>query len=403
MLAIIGIFVLLYPIVMSTLWIVGSLFNKFNTFLLKQPQTDDIHYPHLSILLPCFNEAATIEQTVKSIAEIDYPDFELVMIDDCSTDDTLLKMMDLQEKYTHFPIHIIKKKQNGGKARGLNDAIQTVDSEFLLVMDSDSSVERQAVKRLVQHLMRHPKAGAVTGAPIIRNRTSLLGKLQTLEYVGIIGNIKQAQNFYLSKIMTISGVLVCYRKKALQDIHYFNPSAMTEDIDATWRLYTKNWDVAYEPDAHCYILAPETTRGLLKQRTRWALGGLEVFLNYIKRLHYLGTPERFLMLEMTLSNSWAIGMAVCMVISSVKVLTLGHFDLSGTVLSFYMIVSLFQFMIGYSNDRSYAYLTLADKCLSPIYIFIYWIVNMITALAAMIKMLTHQTGDGKWASSDRGL
>lgn len=103
MLAIIGIFVLLYPIVMSTLWIVGSLFNKFNTFLLKQPQTDDIHYPHLSILLPCFNEAATIEQTVKSIAEIDYPDFELVMIDDCSTDDTLLKMMDLQEKYTHFP------------------------------------------------------------------------------------------------------------------------------------------------------------------------------------------------------------------------------------------------------------------------------------------------------------
>lgn len=399
----IGDFVLLYPIIMSTIWIVGSLFNKLNTFLVEKQETVS-HYPKISILLPCFNEANTIEQTVQSIMNIDYPNFELVMIDDCSQDETLTKMIQLKQRFEEKNnIIIIQQEENGGKARGLNRALKMIDSEYCVVMDSDSSVERKAVTQLMNVMLKHPEVGAVTGAPIICNRTSLLGKLQTLEYVGIIGNIKQAQNFYLNHIMTISGVLVCYRVAAVKSINYFNPSAMTEDIDATWRLYMKQWKVAYEPTAHCYILAPETIKGLLKQRTRWAVGGLEVFLNYAKQFRVLSTSERFLIFEMLLSNLWSIGMLLCIISAIVRGIVEHTFAFSGIVLGFYMIIGLIQFSIGYINDHDYAYLTWQDKWLSPIYIFIYWMVNMITALIAMGKLLFNNNGDGKWESSDRGL
>ena len=399
----IGDFVLLYPIVMSTIWIVGSLFNKLNTFLVEK-QERMFYYPKISILLPCFNEVETIEQTVQSIMELDYPKFELVMIDDCSQDETLTKMIQLKQRFEgEHDISIIHQEENGGKARGLNRALMMIDSDYCVVMDSDSSVEKSAVTRLMHVLLNHPEVGAVTGAPIIRNRTSLLGKLQTLEYVGIIGNIKQAQNFYLNHIMTISGVLVCYRVDALKSIHYFNPSAMTEDIDATWRLYTKQWKVAYEPTAHCYILAPETIKGLLRQRTRWAVGGLEVFLKYGKKFRQMATSERFLIGEMFFSNLWSIGMLLCIVSSIVRGMIDHSFAFSGIVLGFYMIIGLIQFSIGYINDHDYAYLTWQDKWLSPIYIFIYWMVNMITALIAMGQLLLNKNGDGKWESSDRGL
>ena len=401
LLNIVGSFVVFYPIVMSLLWMLGSLFHRILVLLcsVKLPNEQ----PKVSILLPCFNEEQTIEATVDGLLKLKYKHYELVMINDKSTDNTLDKMHEIVDKYPNREIKILDMPENGGKARGLNAALKTVDTDYVMVVDSDSYVASDALEHLMAMLLSDESYGAVTGAPIIQNRTTLLGKLQTLEYIGIIGNIKRAQSLYFNHVMTISGVLVCYRVSALRDINYFNPKAMTEDIDATWRLYMQKYNVGYQPQARCYILAPESIKGLFRQRTRWAVGGLEVLTTYIKKFKQCAWAERFLLIEMIFSNFWAISMMFSMSLYVLNYLTTGHLPMHGVIMFISLLIGIAQFYIGYIGERKAAELNVADRMLVPVYLFMYWLMNLFTALAAMWSVLTKQSGDGKWESSDRGL
>ena len=398
---ILGSFVVFYPIIMSLLWMIGSLFHR--VWLLLSPVPELTETPKVSILLPCFNEEQTIEATVKGLLDLQYPNYELMMINDKSTDNTLQKMEQIVQAYPEREIKILDMPQNGGKARGLNAALKEIDSDYIMVVDSDSYVAPDALTKLMAMLVSESDYGAVTGAPVIQNRTTLLGKLQTLEYIGIIGNIKRAQTLFFNRIMTISGVLVCYKVSALKEINYFDPSAMTEDIDATWRLYMQGYRVGYQPAARCYILAPESVRGLFRQRTRWAVGGLEVLTKYIRRFSECATSERILLIEMIFSDTWAICMMTSLILYVVNYLTTGHLPMHGVVMFFSMVIGLCQFYIGYIGEREATHITTADRLLAPAYLFLYWLMNLCTALAAMWKVVTKQSGDGKWDSSDRGL
>lgn len=398
---IIGTFVVFYPIVMSLFWMLGSLFHRIMQLL--DPLDELKEQPKVSILLPCFNEEATIEATVEGLLELTYANYELVMINDKSTDGTLQKMKQIVSKYPNYQIKILDMPENGGKARGLNAALKMIDSDYIMVVDSDSYVAPNALEKLMAMLLSSEKYGAVTGAPVIQNRTTLLGKLQTLEYIGIIGNIKRAQTLFFNRIMTISGVLVVYRVKALRKINYFDPSAMTEDIDATWRLYMKKYLVGYQPEARCYILAPESVKGLFKQRTRWAVGGLEVLTKYIRKFLKCAWPERILLIEMILSDTWAICMMLSLIVYVINFILTGHTPMHGVVMLFSMIIGVTQFYIGYIGEKDATQITWADRSLVPVYLFIYWLMNLVTALSAMWKVATKQSGDGKWSSSDRGL
>lgn len=400
MLELIGTFVAIYPMFMSLIWILGSVMKKKYSVCENEELSE---YPRISILLPCYNEEKTIEDTVNGLLDLDYDDYEIVMINDKSTDNTLEIMKKIVSNHSDKSIRYIDMPKNGGKARGLNYALKTIESEYVMVVDSDSYVERNAVKKMMNKLLSNKKNAAVTGAPIIRNRTSVLGKLQTLEYVGIIGNIKKAQSFFFNKIMTISGVLVIYRKEALKDIDGFDPSAMTEDINATWRLYSKGWNVAYQPNAHCYILAPESIKGLIKQRRRWAVGGLEVLINFFHRIFTGSIGERFLIMEMIFGYMWAIGLIVSTLNFIITVSISTCYPVNGMILFIYMVIGIIQFEIGCFEDGEYGDFSFSDKLLIPLYIFMYWLVNLITSLQALYSVYFSKSGDGKWESSDRGL
>jgi biofilm PGA synthesis N-glycosyltransferase PgaC len=101
---------------------------------------------------------------------------------------------------------------------------------------------------LVSHLIDSSRVGAVTGNPRIRNRSTLLGKLQVGEFSSIIGLIKRAQRVY-GRIFTVSGVIAAFRKSALHDVGYWNTDMVTEDIDISWRLQMRHWEIRYEPNA----------------------------------------------------------------------------------------------------------------------------------------------------------
>ena len=106
----------------------------------------------------------------------------------------------------------------------------------------------------------------------------MLGLLQVGEFSSIIGLIKRAQTVY-GGLFTVSGVMCAFRKRALHEAGWWSPETVTDDVDVSWRIQLAGWRLVYEPKAICWILMPETLRGLWRQRLRWSVGGTQAILD----------------------------------------------------------------------------------------------------------------------------
>ena len=227
-------FVFWYPAIMSTVWIVGALLFLERIELKKPlPLTKT---PMVSILIACHNESSTIEHTLENLKDLDYPNYEIIAIDDGSTDNTFEVLTQLLDKYSH--LRIVKMKHNSGKANALYHGLLVSKGEVLVGVDADSYLEKDALLYMVPHFTNTnsgERVGAVTGNPRVRNRSSLLSKIQLCEYASIISLTKRTQRI-LGKVMTVSGVCVAYRKRALLDCHLWDRDLLTEDVAITWKL-----------------------------------------------------------------------------------------------------------------------------------------------------------------------
>jgi len=261
-----------YPIFMSLIWIIGSWLSSFhfNHEKFNEPNTNE----KVTILMSIFNEENNIVETLSSFTQLTYANCDVVIVDDKSTDNSVNLVKNWLNKHESTPVRLIELSKNLGKAAALNQAIKQINSPYILVTDADAILAHDVIENLLKQ-MTDETVAAVTGKPVVRNRTTLLAKLQTLEYVGIIDRIKRAQDFLYGGIMTVAGVVVLYRREALMSVAGFDSTAITEDIDITWRLRKKNWRIRYTPHALVYILAPETIHGYIKQRVRWSVGGTQ--------------------------------------------------------------------------------------------------------------------------------
>jgi biofilm PGA synthesis N-glycosyltransferase PgaC len=255
----------LYPIAMSWLWISLSLF-----FVRRQEHTPmqfEEPCPLVSILVPCYAEEATIKNTIEAILALDYPNFEVIIVNDNSPDRTAAEA----RRFLHdVRVRLVNKTVNEGKAMGLNDALPVCSGEIILIIDSDIVVSPQLLRCIVPHF-RAPRVAAVTGNPRVRNRESLLQHLQAIEFSSIVSMQRRAQRV-LGRILTVSGAVFAVRRTALLDVGGFSPHMATEDMDLTWRLQMQFWDIRYEPRAVVWMQVPPNIRELWKQRKRWAQG-----------------------------------------------------------------------------------------------------------------------------------
>ena len=399
-------FVIGYPIFVSVIWITGSLF--FGLFRRHQRLRRDhlvaATAPFVSILVPAHNEVATLESAVHSLANLDYPHYEVVLIDDCSTDETLAMMYQLKQQWaSRLALNIVALPVNQGKANALNQGFKVAQGDYLVAIDADSLLAPDAVAQLITTLQENPNYGAVTGKPVVRNRTSLLGRLQLLEYVAVIDLIKKAQSYLTGSITTVSGVLVAFRREALTAVGGWNPAVMTEDIDITWRMYRHHWQVAYEPQAICWILVPERFHGLLKQRQRWARGGLEVLLTNWRGLFSAPLGQRWLLLESVVSNVWAVLTAFGMLVYVFQLAFLHSLSLDGNLLVLMFALNGIQFTLGFLASQGTAQLAGPELLLVPIYVLYYWLINLASCLMAIGSYLVNPQRSGTWRSPDRGL
>jgi biofilm PGA synthesis N-glycosyltransferase PgaC len=284
------------------------------------------------------------------------------------------------------------------------------NSEYLVCIDADALLDENAINWMLPHLQNSPRVGAVTGNPRIRNRSTLLGKIQVGEFSSIVGLIKRAQRIY-GRVFTVSGVVTAFRKAALQRIDYWHSDTVTDDIDVSWRLQIDHWDIRYEPNALCWILMPETYSGLWQQRLRWAMGGVETALRYFRPL--LSWRKRrmwMVLLEFLTSTLWSYILAVIILLW-----LLGKFMVlpeqlnvpslipgwNGVVLA---ITCLLQFLVSLLIDSRYEKGLPRHFFWMVWYPLAYWLINTLTLVVAVPKAIIQHSGKrGTWDSPDRGL
>jgi biofilm PGA synthesis N-glycosyltransferase PgaC len=365
-------------------------------------------YPPVSYLVPCHNEAPNVAETIRSLLNQRYPHFEIIAVNDASTDETgevleSLAAEDSRVRVIHFDV-------NQGKAMGLRVATLAANHEILVGLDGDALLDPHATAWLVRHFINGPRVGAVTGNPRVRNRTTLIGRIQVGEFSSIIGLIKRAQRIY-GRIFTVSGVVAAFRKAAVHQAGYWSEDVVTEDIDISWRLQLNHWDIRYEPNAVCWILMPETLKGLWHQRLRWAQGGIEVLRKHFRSLFRWRSRRMWIVAaELTVSTFWAYTMALIFVLwVAGQLLNLpapyGTADIppgwSGIILG---TVCLLQFGISIAVDSRY------EKRLGRVYYWliwypmIYWVIQVVTSVFAVPRAFSRKPGArGIWTSPDRGI
>ncbi|MCM5571526.1 poly-beta-1,6-N-acetyl-D-glucosamine synthase [Burkholderiaceae bacterium FT117] len=403
-------FAFYYPLFMAWLWMAGALFYWFHYERRggkphEPPPLDE--FPSVAVVVPCFNEEAHADETIGWLMKSRYPNLEVIAVDDGSTDDTGAVLERLAARYPS--LRVVRLLRNQGKAAALNTAATMTHAEILVCIDGDALLDPWAIHWMVWHF-RWPRVGAVTGNPRVRTRSTLLGRLQIGEFSSTIGLIKRAQRTY-GRVFTVSGVVAAFRRSALHDVGYWSTDMLTEDVDISWKLQARHWDVRFEPNALCWILMPETLRGLWKQRLRWAAGGMQVLKKNLLPMRAWRQRRMWpVFLEYLLSAFWAYTMLGLFLAWTLRVVFGIPTPIEGASLIprwpgvVIGTTCLLQIGIGMLLDHR------IEKGLFRYYFWMiwyplaFWLLSALTTVVGVPKALFRTTGKrARWKSPDRGL
>jgi cellulose synthase/poly-beta-1,6-N-acetylglucosamine synthase-like glycosyltransferase/peptidoglycan/xylan/chitin deacetylase (PgdA/CDA1 family) len=224
--------------------------------------------PPVSVLVPAYNEAVGIERAVRSLAASDYPDLEVVVIDDGSTDGT----GDVVERLGLPGVRLVRQA-NGGKASALRAGTSAASHDVLVMLDGDTVFEADTIRLLVQPL-RDPSVGAVSGNTKVGNRRGLLGRWQHLEYVSGFNLDRRLQDL-LGCITTVPGAAGAFRRQALEAAGGLSSETLAEDTDITMGVLRAGYRVVHEERARAWTEAPSSVNDLWRQRYRWSYGTMQ--------------------------------------------------------------------------------------------------------------------------------
>src|SRR5690349_11302110 len=223
----------------------------------------------VSVVVPAYNEERTIRVAVETLLESDYPDLEVIVVDDGSQDETSQRLQDLHDGGR---IRLIRQ-QNAGKARALNTGIGAARGEVVLYTDADSLFLRDTVSKMVRWFA-DPSVDAVCGNDMpLRARTGLQKLLAITTHIGT-GYVRRALSF-IGCLPIISGNLGAIRRRVLEEIGGFLP-LWGEDLEITWRLHARKKRIVFDPEPAVLADCPATFGALWKQRVRWMRSYLKV-------------------------------------------------------------------------------------------------------------------------------
>ena len=242
------------------------------------PVINEDYKPFISVMIPAHNEESVISNTVENILNIDYPNLEVIVIDDRSTDNTASVIKELADKHENVVAMVRSADAFPGKSAVLNDAFEVAHGDAILVFDADATVEPDFIKKLLPKL-EPADVGAVQARKIIRNKdVNCLTRCQNNEYT--MDTQLQVGRDAIKGAVELRGNGELIKRAALEDIGGWNNETITDDLDMSTRLHIKGWDVRFCPEACVYEEGIIYLLPLFRQRRRWLEGTIRRYLEY---------------------------------------------------------------------------------------------------------------------------
>lgn len=232
--------------------------------------------PLVSIIVPAYNEQATITATIRSLKRVTYPRVEFIIISDGSTDKTAERALKAIGGDLRF--RFIDRKENRNKANTLNEGISLAKGSLIGCMDADATIEPGIIEKVVPRFT-HERIGAVTVTVRLKRPQRFLHRIVELEFmIGLSLFLKVLS--YFNCVFVTPGPFSIYRKKVLRQIGGFDATNVTEDLEIAYRIHRAGYRIDNTMDAVVTTNAPEGFRGLYIQRRRWYGGALQTLLKH---------------------------------------------------------------------------------------------------------------------------
>jgi biofilm PGA synthesis N-glycosyltransferase PgaC len=303
-------FLAIFPVLIAALSV-----NSSRMFLLKRRrmETEGLNphqielerakekWPLASVLIPARDEEKSIENTVRAAARLDWPNLEIIVIDDGSIDGTSEILTKLKNE---IELIVITHNSPQGKSVSLNDGLRVARSEIVLILDADGIPAKNVLVRMVPHFYLKEDVLAIAGNPRISNIPNWLSIMQAIEFSSTISTLRRGQSAW-GRINTISGIMALLRRDKIIELGGFSSEQPTEDIELTWRIHREGFRCIYEPAAQVAMKVPLTLKDWFRQRKRWGSGLIRVLQSHgfqiIKKWEWPSFP---LLIEATLAIIW---------------------------------------------------------------------------------------------------
>ncbi|MCM3870428.1 MAG: glycosyltransferase [Pyrinomonadaceae bacterium] len=228
------------------------------------------YQPFVSVIVPAYNEELVIAKTIESLLASTYPAFEIIVVDDGSSDRTIEVVVDRFAGENRVRLFT---KQNGGKAEALNFGIRHACGEIIVALDADTLFTPDTIAALA-HRFHDLSVAAVAGNAKVGNRINLLTRLQALEYI-TSQNMDRRAFASLNCITVVPGAVGAWRRDLVERAGGFSSDTLAEDQDLTLKIRRLGYQVSYEENAIAWTEAPASLKALAKQRFRWSYGSLQ--------------------------------------------------------------------------------------------------------------------------------
>jgi cellulose synthase/poly-beta-1,6-N-acetylglucosamine synthase-like glycosyltransferase len=236
----------------------------------ERTQAGRDYTPFVSILVPAYNEGKVITSTIRSLLSSTYDNYEILVVDDGSTDNTsevVRNAFIAEERVRLFMV------ANGGKATALNFALRHARGEVVIALDADTLFAPQTIGMLARRFS-DPQVGAVAGNAKVGNRINIITRWQALEYI-TAQNMDRRAFALLNCITVVPGAVGAWRRELLERAGGFSADTLAEDQDLTLEIRRLGFKIGYEDEAIAWTEAPDRLRPLAQQRFRWAFGTLQ--------------------------------------------------------------------------------------------------------------------------------
>jgi cellulose synthase/poly-beta-1,6-N-acetylglucosamine synthase-like glycosyltransferase len=266
-------------------------------------------WPPLTVVIPCHNEEEVIEDTLRSLSAVDYPDLRIIVVDDGSTDQTAALAA------ASLPPPLVLRQRASGKAGALNAGIAEVQTPLTLLVDADCLFPREGLRDAVRHLLGEGE-DALGGHLAVANRDTWITRLQHLEYGDIaLRHLLWPLELNLSHTQdVIPGALGLFRTSALRAAGPLSTTHLAEDVALTARLVEQGRRLAFSPYLQASTVVPDALSTLRIQRRRWVRGYTQVAAQQLRRLPQIPVRARIAALAMALKTvRWPFDFALSLV------------------------------------------------------------------------------------------